>query len=94
MEQHIERVTGERVEGEDKIEDLPEISEIELDENPQLVLEHITGTKRGYLTQVLKKIELSNQDIPFAPNSNTANSGSGGFRYYITNDNEFHMEFD
>lgn len=69
------------------IADLPAISDDEIGENPQVILEHATGTKRGYLSQLLEEVpkqEITETDIPAAVNSATAGSGFGGFRYQVT----------
>lgn len=64
------------------IADLPAISDDEIGENPQVILEHATGTKRGYLSQLLEEIpEITAEDIPPAVNDDTEGSGFGGFRY-------------
>ncbi len=64
------------------IADLPAVSAEELAENPQLIFEHATGTKRGYLSQLFEQI--SSKNIPAAVNSDTAGAGFGGFRYTVS----------
>ncbi len=63
------------------ISELTAISEVELSENPQLIFEHATGTKRGYLSQLFEQLDV--KDIPAAVNSADAGSGFGGFRYVL-----------
>lgn len=54
--------------GSTTISDLPAASAEELGENPQLIFEHATGTKRGYLSQLFEQApDLEPSDIPNIP---------------------------
>lgn len=66
------------------IADLTAITDDEISDNPQLVFEHATGTKRGYLSQlvaVIPDMDITPGDIPPAVNSDIEGDGFGGFRY-------------
>lgn len=82
--QLLARETKSDPTGSVAIADLPAISDDEIGDNPQVILEHATGTKRGYLSQLLEQTpDLDAKDIPPAVNSADADSGFGGFRYTI-----------
>ncbi|MFV0448055.1 MAG: hypothetical protein ACK5MF_06290 [Vibrio sp.] len=68
--------------GSTTISDLPAASAEELGENPQLIFEHATGTKRGYLSQLFEQApDLDVTDIPAANNNSSSGTGFGGIRY-------------
>ncbi|GLT13918.1 hypothetical protein [Vibrio algivorus] len=82
--QLLEKSTRADPTGSVAISDLPAISDDEIGENPQLILEHATGTKRGFLSQLLDQLpDLEVTDIPAAVNSTDSGSGFGGFRYTV-----------
>lgn len=82
--QLLEKSTRADPTGSVAISDLPAISDDEIGENPQVILEHATGTKRGFLSQLLDQLPaLEVTDIPAAVNSTDSGSGFGGFRYTV-----------
>ncbi|TVO35096.1 hypothetical protein [Vibrio algivorus] len=82
--QLLEKSTRADPTGSVAISDLPAISDDEIGENPQVILEHATGTKRGFLSQLLDQLpDLEVTDIPAAVNSTDSGSGFGGFRYTV-----------
>ena len=84
IKQLLQKNAGTDPTGAVAISELPAASAEELSENPQLIFEHATGTKRGYLSQLFEQApDLNVTDIPAANNSVNAGSGFGGFRYVI-----------
>ncbi len=82
IKQLLDKNTRTEPTGAVAIADLPAASAEELAENPQLIFEHATGTKRGYLSQLFEQMpDLEVTDIPVANNSSTEGTGFGGFRY-------------
>lgn len=79
IKQLLDKNSSSEPTGAVAIADLPAASAEELAENPQLIFEHATGTKRGYLSQLFEQLDAT--DIPAAVNSADEGSGFGGFRY-------------
>lgn len=54
--QLLQRAVGEEPTSSIAISELTAITDDEMSDNPQLVFEHATGTKRGYLSQLIEEV--------------------------------------